>query len=61
MNTETEDQAIVNKGFLDSMFLDGAVDQDEDSDQAKYAFLASNDQLNVEGIDFSDPAALLRR
>lgn len=44
------------------MFFDSSASQQDDSDdQSKYAFLASDESLNADGIDFSDPVALLRR
>lgn len=62
VNTVTKDQVVVNKGFLDSMFFDNSASQQDDSDgQQKYAHLASDESLNADGIDFSDPVALLRR
>ena len=65
MNTVTADQAQVNKGFLDSMSLidaDGCSGAAEDNDQeSRYAYLASDEQLNADETDFSDPAALLTR
>lgn len=63
VNTSTGDLAQVNKGFLDSMSLldPDSVNGGEDAEESKFAFLASDDQLNADGTDFSDPAALLRR
>ena len=41
LNTTTQDQAQVNKGFLDSMSLfDADAGADDDDDQQRYAFLA---------------------
>ena len=63
LNTVTSDQAQVNKGFLDSMSLidaNGAGGAKGDQ-ESRYAFLASDDQLNADDTDFSDPAALLAR
>ena len=62
LNTATGDQAHVMKGFLDQMVFDETketVSWEHEDD--KYAFLASDDQFNADGVDFSDPAALLRR
>jgi len=42
INDETGDQAIVNKGFLDSMFFDASAGNDGDEDEARFAFLASD-------------------
>lgn len=39
---------------------DGAGGAEGDS-YSRYAFLASDDQLNADDTDFSDPAALLNR
>ena len=34
---------------------------EEDTGENKYSFLADGDEFSAEGIDFSDPAALLKR
>jgi len=47
----------VNKGFIMGMTDDEEV---ESSEENKYSFLA-NEEFSAEGIDFSDPAALLKR
>ena len=60
-NTTTGDQAQVNKGFMDSMFFDQSVQNEEEDDQERYAFLAQNEDLDAAQVDFSDQAALLRR
>ena len=61
INTVTNDLAHVNKGFLDSMFFDQSVQEEPEDEQSRYAFLASDDHLNADAIDFSDPSAILRR
>lgn len=61
LNTATEDQVHVNKGFLDSMFLDQGTSAEGQNEESKYAYLASADNLGAEETDFSDPASLLRR
>ena len=64
-NTATGDQISVPKGFLDSMFFDQtsvlSKCNNEDDNQEKYAFLASDESLDADSTDFSDPAAILRR
>jgi len=46
----------VNKGFIFGLY-----DQDEEESGNKFEYLAENTELMNEGIDFSDPDALLRR
>ena len=53
----TGDCFQVNKGFVM-----GTTDDDEEgSDENKYKFLAESEEFSAKDIDFSDPAALLRR
>ena len=47
----------VNKGFIMGMTDD---EEEESTEENKYSFLA-NEEFSAEGIDFSDPAALLKR
>ena len=54
LNSKTGDVIQVNKGFIQGLY-----DQDDDQDEdKKYEFLA---EANDDMIDFSDPAALMRR
>lgn len=56
-NSVTGDLFQVNKGFVMGMTDD---DSAESSEENKYSFLAEN-EFSAEGIDFSDPGALLKR
>jgi hypothetical protein len=47
----------VNKGFVMGMTDD---DSSEYNEENKYSFLAES-EFSAEGIDFSDPGALLKR
>jgi hypothetical protein len=57
-NSVTGDLFQVNKGFIQGM-----TDEEEpmsSSEENKYSFLAG-EEFSAEGIDFSDPGALLKR
>lgn len=56
-NSVTGDLFQVNKGFVMGMTDD---DSTETNEENKYSFLAEN-EFSAEGIDFSDPGALLKR
>ena len=58
LNSKTGDQAHVNKGFLDSMFLAEIADNEEES---KFEFLAESEELDAAQTDFTDQASILRR
>ena len=36
-------------------------EEEESTEENKYSFLANEEEFSAEGIDFSDPAALLKR
>lgn len=55
-NSKTKDILKVNKGFIYGLF-----DQEEETDTSKYEYLADNKELMNDIVDFTDPAALLRR
>lgn len=57
-NSVTGDLFQVNKGFVMGMTDD---DSSEISEENKYSFLAESSEFSAEGIDFSDPGALLKR
>jgi hypothetical protein len=57
-NSITGDIIQVNKGFI--MGMTDADEENTSQEENKYSFLAS-EEFSAEGIDFSDPAALLKR
>ena len=57
-NSVTGDLFQVNKGFVMGMTDDDS--SDSMSEENKYSFLAES-EFSAEGIDFSDPGALLKR
>ena len=63
LNSKTGDQAQVNKGFLDMVFLDDdGNSESENNGEAKYAFLAEDNRaLEADTTDFTDPASIMRR
>ncbi len=54
-HSQTGDIYQVNKGFIMNMTEDDSTDEEN-----KYSFLADS-EFSAEGIDFSDPGALLKR
>jgi hypothetical protein len=52
----TKDVFTINKGFIYGLF-----DQDEAEEENKFQHLADNNELANDIVDFSDPAALMRR
>lgn len=55
----SSDLVQINKGWLFQMF-DSETCQEEDQ-EAKFEYLAQNEQFNAIETDFSDPASLRRR
>lgn len=55
-NSVTKDVFTINKGFIYGLF-----DQDEAEEENKFQHLADNNELANDIVDFSDPAALMRR
>ncbi|CDW87012.1 UNKNOWN [Stylonychia lemnae] len=61
-NSTTGDYIQINKGFIDGIAdTDGNDMNGQHADKNKYHFLADSQQFSAVDIDFSDPAALLRR
>lgn len=56
LNSATKDIFTVNKGFIYGLF-----DDDNEQEENKFQHLAENNELANDIIDFSDPAALMRR
>ena len=51
----------VNKGFIYSLFDDDADNEDTNSEESNFGFLAENQDQDLIDIDFSDPVQLMKR
>ena len=59
-NSRSKDIFKINKGFVFGLFDSNDGEGDSQNDN-KYSFLADNQEIMNDIVDFTDPAALMRR